>query len=1102
MHPTASTDTSPADTATPPNGRVDAELVEDAVDLAARLLGDSRRDETTAETRRRDRLGALLADDDGRQLIFALTDEVMRIDHPRRAAERFSAIVRAHRTKALGRVDGAMLRVGGIVAPLLPRLVVPLVRRRVRAETHGIVIPADDPAFHRHVRRRAADGVSINVNPLGEAILSDAEADERLRAVVERIERPDVDYVSVKVSAIVANLDALAFDLSVERISERLRHLYRRAEAATPRTFVNLDMEEYRDLELTLESFMRVLDEPEFASIDAGIVLQAYLPDSHDALQRLGDWAVRRRSARGGTVKVRLVKGANLAMENVEAELHGWVSAPYGSKAEVDASYKALLDAAMDPAWAAALCIGLASHNLFEIAWALTVGADRGALDRVEFEMLEGMAPAQARAVQEQAGQLLMYAPVVSDDDFDACIAYLTRRLDENTQPDNFLRSLFTLRPGTPAFDDEANRFRAAVAARHDVVRARRRMPIVPDVAGGFTNEPDSDMTMGVTRAAFVDAVAAPPEPVVQRLASPDEVDAMITATAPPCDASGLAQRRRWLLAAAEVMSAERARTVGLMANDAVKTIHEGDPEVSEAIDFCRYYATEGSARLDAALAAGYEMRGRGTVAVLGPWNFPYAIPTGGVAAAIAAGNSVLLKPAPEVESIGAWIAEQFWRAGVPRDVLQLVVCDDGPVGRRLVTHPDVDTVVLTGAYETASMFLDWRADLRLFAETSGKDALVITAAADLDQAIADLVRSAFGHAGQKCSAASLGIVTGEVYDDPVFRRRLRDAVTSLRVGAATDPATMVGPLIAAPTGKLERALTVLDPGETWLVEPRLLDTPGTEPGTSWSPGVRLGVRDGSWFHRTECFGPVLGLMRAADLDHALELQNAGDYALTGGIHSLDPVEIDRWLANVEVGNAYVNRHITGAIVRRQPFGGWKRSSVGGGAKAGGPGYVAQFAQISDPADATIDTGRVRGAMRAEWQRLAAGHDATGLVAESNVLRHVPLDRVEVRHGGDHDRELRLLRLVAEVTGVSLGESTPAQESDQQFARRVAERPPATDRVRLLGAMDDDARRVLVAAGVTVDADPPVSAPLVELAHWIREQAVSRTMHRHGRVVG
>jgi len=1095
-----------ASTLSRPAHRTDAALADDAVELARRLLAESLGDETRAEARRRARLGALLADEQGRQLIFAMTDEVLRIDEPRLAAQRFADVVTAHHTDAVGRLDALLLRAGAVVAPRLPRIVMPLVVRRIKAETHGIVIPADDPEFARHLARRSTDGVRINVNPLGEAILSDAEADERMRAVLERVERTDVDYVSVKVSAIVANLDALAFELSVDRICERLRQLYRRAQAATPRTFVNLDMEEYRDLELTLHSFMRVLDEPEFAGLDAGIVLQAYLPDSHDALDRLGTWATRRHAEHGGTVKVRLVKGANLAMESVEADLHGWVPAPYPTKADVDASYKAMLESATRSEWSGAVRLGLASHNLFDIAWALTFGADRGVLEHIEFEMLEGMAPAQARAVHAAAGRLLMYAPVVADDDFDASIAYLSRRLDENTQPDNFLRSLFTLTPDSIEFDQEADRFRTSVAGRNEVARGRRRAALDPTASDRFDNEPDSDITVPEVRDAFLHGVASPPEPSFDPLDGNEQIDVVIETARAAHDAADhtLVERRRWLLDTADLMSRERARTIGLMAHHVAKTMHEGDPEVSEAVDFCRYYATAGSTRLDAALAGGLDVVGRGTIVVVGPWNFPYAIPTGGVAAAIAAGNSVILKPAPEAVAVGAWIAEQFWRAGVPRDVLHLVVCEDGPVGRHLVTHAGVDSVVLTGAHETASMFLDWRPDLRVLAETSGKDALVITPSADIDQAIADLVRSAFGHAGQKCSAASLGIVVAEVYDDPIFRRRVRDAVTSLRVGAATDPATMVGPLIAPPAGKLERGLTTLDRGETWLVEPQLLDTPGAAPGTSWSPGVRLGVAAGSWFHRTECFGPVLGLMRADDLDHAIELQNAGDYALTGGIHSLDEREVERWLAGVEIGNAYVNRHITGAIVQRQPFGGWKRSSVGGGAKAGGPGYVAQFAQITDTSAEPIDGTALTTAMRSAWQRYyCTEHDEAGLVAEANILRYVPLGLVEVRHDGTERsaRRLAVLRTVAAVTGVPLGVSAADDETDGEFARRLATSAVRPDRVRLLTGLDDDARRVLHAADIALDETEPVVDPMIELQRWVREQAISRTLHRHGRLV-
>lgn len=1092
-------------TVAPPEARrCDDDLVDDAVDLARRLLTESLGDESRSEARRRERLGALLADERGRQLIFALTDQVLRIDDPALAARRFADVVGRHPTTAVGRIDALLLRAGAAIAPHAPRLVMPLVVKRIKSETHGIVIPADDPAFGAHLDRRAEDGVGINVNPLGEAILSDAEADERFESVLGRIGRDDVDYVSVKVSAIVANLDAMAFELSLDRICDRLRELYRAAESSTVRTFVNLDMEEYRDLELTLQSFMRVLDETEFDGIDAGIVMQAYLPDSHDAVERLGQWAVERHRRSGAAIKVRLVKGANLAMEVVEAELHGWRPAPYPSKADVDASYKAMLDSLLRPEWAGAVRVGLASHNLFDVAWALTIGADRGVLDRIEFEMLEGMAPAQARAVHAAAGRLLMYAPVVADDDFDASIAYLSRRLDENTQPDNFLRSLFTLTPDSAEFDVEADRFRAAVDERRGVDRRRRRAPLPVDVSVGstFVAEPDTDLTDAANRRRILDAVAHPPIPSFDPITTTGAMDAVlsIAAGAHADRPFTFDDRRRWLLAAADVMSADRADTIGLMANHVAKTIQEGDPEISEAIDFCRYYATTGSDRLDGAIRNGLDVSGRGVVVVVGPWNFPYAIPTGGVAGALAAGNSVILKPAPEAIEVGAWIADQFWRAGVPRDVLQLVVCEDGPVGRHLVTHPAVDTVVLTGAYETASMFLDWRPDLRVLAETSGKDALVITASADVDEAIRDLVRSAFGHGGQKCSAASLGIVTAEVYDDPTFRRRLRDAVMSLRVGAATDPSTMVGPLIAPPTTKLERALTTLDPGESWLVEPRPLDTPGAAAGTSWSPGVRLGVRADSWFHRTECFGPVLGLMRADDLDHAIAMQNASDLGLTGGIHSLDDAEVEHWLDAVEVGNAYVNRHITGAIVERQPFGGWKRSSVGGGSKAGGPGYVAQLARI------TPGAGVEPAALREDFERVwtewySVEHDPTGLASEENVLRYFPLRHV-VSRGPVDQAATGILRLAAEVSGVRFESSVPDGESDVDFARRLASMTERPDRVRLVGTLGDEARTILHHADIAIDVDAPVADPMIELQHWVQEQAISRTRHRHGRLVG
>ena len=549
-------------------------------------------------------------------------------------------------------------------------------------------------------------------------------------------------------------------------------------------------------------------------------------------------------------------------------------------------------------------------------------------------------------------------------------------------------------------------------------------------------------------------------------------------------------------------MADERARTVGIMSSDAGKTLLQGDAEVSEAIDFANYYAV--SARTMAA-TPGITWHARGLVVIAPPWNFPYAIPAGGVLAALAAGNAVILKPAPETVWTAWHLANQLWAAGVPPTVLQFVPCPDTAVGQRLITHPGVDTVVLTGSIQTAVMFYKWRPELHLMAETSGKNAIIITAAADIDAAVRDLVASAFGHAGQKCSAASLAIVEASVYDHPQFQRQLADATRSLRVGPAWDPNTDVGPLIAPPSEVLRRALEDLDAGETWLVEPKQLD----EYGHLWSPGVRLGVQPGSFLHTTECFGPVLGVMRAPDLDTAIAWQNATAFGLTGGIHSLDVAELDRWVETVEVGNAYINRTITGAIVQRQPFGGLKASAVGPGVKAGGPHYVPALAMASDaPGIDRLAAAKVSYA-QARHHYLGT-HELAGLRAEHNVGRYRRLGSLLVWVASADDESLEDLQLILAAAtelrvpvqvysphGLAPAFGARYCSPDGLAAVIDAERP---DQVRAIGPVVPNAYRAAHRHNIWVNSARPVADGRIELRHYGREQVISVTGHRAGNV--
>ena len=455
-------------------------LASDAVAVVARWLTTAHCDETSTERRLADRMRGIIDDPIGVGFTMRFVDRVARHRSNTLAADQLARLVADGDLPGfLGRVDRLLLRLGARLAPVLPQLVMPLARRRLRGLVGHLVVDATPGSVHAHLARRRLEGYTLNVNLLGEAVLGEAEASRRFERTLALVEDPEVDYVSVKVSAIASQLNLWAFDHTLTRVKDRLRILYQRAAVApapTGRpTFVNLDMEEHRDLELTLRAFTELLDEPDLRDVDAGIVLQAYLPDAFGALQRITAWAGPRKDAGGGEVKVRLVKGANLAMERVDAALHGWVQAPYDTKAEVDANYKRCVDWALRPVHTRAVRIGLASHNLFDVAWAHLLAEARGVADRVEFEMLQGMVPAQARTVLDDTGELLLYTPIVGRRDFDVAVSYLFRRLEENSSDQNFLRHLFSLRPGTPEFDEQARLFRAAVAGRWDLADLPRR---------------------------------------------------------------------------------------------------------------------------------------------------------------------------------------------------------------------------------------------------------------------------------------------------------------------------------------------------------------------------------------------------------------------------------------------------------------------------------------------------------------------------------------------------------------------------------------------------------------------------------------------------
>ncbi|MCB0106420.1 MAG: bifunctional proline dehydrogenase/L-glutamate gamma-semialdehyde dehydrogenase, partial [Caldilineaceae bacterium] len=670
------------------------ELAEQAVALAAELLTAAQAQQTETEKRQAIKIAGMMDDPMGKIMTMALSDQAFRSHNPSRINNQIRHLIAGYGVPSyFADWEQVALELGTRIGQYIPHMVVPFVVAKLRAETSSVILPGEEEPFRDYLQKRRKADTRLNLNHLGEAILGEGEAGRRLQAYLDLLARPDVEYISVKISSIFSQINLIAVDHTVEQIKTRLRTLYRAAmqheyehpDGTRVPKFINLDMEEYRDLHLTVAAFQQVLDEAEFLRHKAGIVLQAYLPDSFAVQQTLTSWAQARIARGGAPIKIRIVKGANLAMERVDAAWHGWEQAPYLIKANVDANYKRMVLYGCTPERTAAVHLGIASHNLFDIAFGLVVRANRGVEEAVEFEMLEGMANHQARTVQQAAGGLLLYAPVVKQDDFHSAIAYLVRRLDENTAEENFLHDLFGLTVGDARWEKQKQFFLTAVARRDEAADVpnrtqnrrhehRRFNPNTP-----FYNEPDTDFSLPTNQAWVREIVAKwqqfdiPPIPLQiggewltpnqdgtgrdpsrptlaaaynYALAGPAEIETALqvaAATQAAWQQWRVDERKHLLVQVAEKLAARRADLIGAAMLDGGKTVEQADVEVSEAIDFANYYARS-FAEMVADLA-DCAFTPFGTVLVTPPWNFPIAIPCGGVLAALMAGNTVILKP-------------------------------------------------------------------------------------------------------------------------------------------------------------------------------------------------------------------------------------------------------------------------------------------------------------------------------------------------------------------------------------------------------------------------------------------------------------------------
>ncbi|NQT70492.1 MAG: proline dehydrogenase family protein [Desulfobacteraceae bacterium] len=1090
----------------------------------------------------------------------------------------------------------------------IPSVAVPKMIEKMRHDSSRAIIPGEPDILHALLHKRKEQGVRMNINRLGEAILGEKEALKRLESYIDDLKNPDIEYISVKISTIYSQIQSLAFEHTVRILTERLTQLYHaagnnffvRSDGTKVPKFVNLDMEEYRDLQITAAAFTRTLEQAELKDHSAGIVLQAYLPDSYEMQKKLTAWAQARLKKGGSPIKIRIVKGANMEMEVQEAAIHNWPQAPYDNKLDVDANFKRMVEFGMAPQNIRAVHLGIGSHNLFELAYACRLARQHKVTNYVSFEMLKGMADHVRRAIHEISGNVVVYAPVAAKEQFITAIGYLIRRLDENTAEENFLRYSFDLDTDSKSWKFLQDQFVASYHHRNNPSKTPNRIQdrtkerfldkMGTFYENEFDNEPDTDWSLAANRKwaetvrdKWKKSPADTPLPIPLVVAGqeihqgrpakkcwdhsqlPEEVcvatyveavaeDVEQALAAARTDPDGwrrksMQARHKILSKVAGQIRTARGDLIGAVTANTGKIFTEADVEVSETVDFAEYYPFSAKTFTD---LANVKYSAKGVGLVISPWNFPLAIPGGGITASLAAGNTVIYKPS-SAAVLAAWqLCQCFWNAGISKNVLQFLPCSGRITGAKLANHPDVDFIILTGGTATGMTILEQRPGVYLAAETGGKNATIVTAMSDRGQAIKNVLHSAFGHCGQKCSATSLLILEKEVYEAPDFRKQLIDAARNYLPGSAWSFENKMGPLIHPPAGDLKRALTELESGESWALKP---ETIGNNP-YMWTPGIKWGVQPGSYTHTTEFFGPLLGVMRAENLDDAIEIVNQTGYGLTAGLESLDSREQQRWQKRIIAGNLYINRGTTGAIVLRQPFGGMGKSALGAGIKAGGPNYVSQFMNFEDvdfPLAGTIQNDHRLLRLSNEWkqklnwgrltefktdliktiravksylyhweQEFSQEKDYFHLRGQDNIIRYLPVGRVVVRIHPDDSLFDVLARVAAvKISGCDLlvsitkglnnkvtefmagktgrcflNEAAVTEHSDQDLIAIIPEfqriRYAAPDRV------PDEVFQAAAKTGFYISRTPVMMEGRIELLQYFKEQSICNDYHRYG----
>ncbi len=1149
------------------------------IELCSLILSDANSNITSNEKKEYFIYSKLVNSIKSKAFISNLLDICFRSSSTKRIADQLQYLIfKFDIPEALSTINKIELLTFKFCGAFFPKLFIPFVIKNImKAFENNIIL---ESLLKTHIEKSTQEKIKLNVYSIGEKTTGNIDAKNNLQSYIKLISDTKINTISIKITALLPfilpeNNENNIFYLTnilTTLFSEIKNNPIKHEDGSVSYKMIIFDAETYSTFDLNIEVFKKVLNDPEFLCLSAGITLQAYFPNAYDAQKTITKWALNRVNNGNAPIKITIVKGAYLSNEQIEASKKNWPQAPFLNKSQTDANFKKMVLFGINEDNIKAVSLGIATHNIFDISFALILQHEKEIFSNITFELFEGTITNIRRSIRKLNKNILVYCPVVQKNEYKNAISFLCRRIDEKTLADNFLSHIYNLKPESEKFLEQASLFTESLNEISSLPEESRRTQDRNDdskaknIISVFDNEPITDFSLKQNREWANELIKKnhnfqhDPIPLViggkeildnkdgigHDPSKPDRVlynyclatkknIQLAVETAKKFESFwkniDVEKIRDLMSMIAHEFRENRKVLIAAIMSDVGKTISEADSEISSTIDNLEYYKI----RIKKLLSkADLEWSPKGTFVVISSRNFPCSASATGIIAALITGNCVIFKPAPDAILPGWYIVNAMWKAGIPKEALQFINCTDDVADHALISDTRISSVIITGKSQTAKNFMHLHPGLDLTAITNGKNTMIITAMSDREQAIVDLINSAFNYSGQKYGSASIAILEADVYDDKNFMLKLKDAAQSLLSGSQWSFNNTIIPLIQSPSENLLKGLTELEKNESWLLEPKQ----DKENPNLFSPGIKIGVTKNSFSFQTPFYGPLLSIVRAENFQNALEIANSLPFGLSAGLHSLDEREHFHWLENVTVGNYYINRSMTNAIIRREPFGGCKESSYGHSFKEGGPNflkgcmipqqtsipkgkeavntYVNQLSPLLEKYDLSAEQLGLWYASIANyaywWKRMKHRRDPTKIIGQDNLFGYVPRDNITFRLT-KNSPFLDTLRVFAaaltcnhnvivslDVNEVNwLPENFPLKiiyEDEASLLQKIEE--GKIKRLRLLEKTPGHYHKKASVSGCYIIDSCVLANGRCELLHYLREVTISYDYHRNG----